>query len=74
MSIQRHDAIRSPPSLSQAIELASGHTSEVTDGLDNAVTNYLLATVSGHEPISKRADEPVPEAGGCDSGTTRKKF
>ena len=74
MNVPRHGVIRGPPSLSQAIELVSGQASVVTDDLDNDVTNCLLATVSGHEPIAKREDEPVPEDGGCGSETTRKKF
>ena len=74
MGIPKHDVIRGPPSLSQEIELVSGQASVVTDGLDNDVTNYLLATVSGREPIAKREGEPVLEVGGCGSETTRKKF
>jgi len=74
MNIPRNGVIRGPPSLSQAMELVSGHATVGTDGLDNDVTNYLLPTVSGHGHIAGRADEPVPEADGCGSGTTRKKF
>jgi hypothetical protein len=65
--------IRGPPSLSQAIELVSGLARRVRDGFDSDVTNYLLAIVSGYEPIAQGADEPVPEVGGCDSEQTRKK-
>lgn len=74
MNIPRCGVIRGPPSLSQAIELVSGQASVVTDGLDNDVTNYLLATISGQKPIAKREDGPVLEAGGCDSETTQNKF
>ena len=43
-----------PPSRSQAIELTSGLANLARDGFDNDVTNYLLATVSGHGSVANK--------------------
>ena len=72
-NVTRRDAVRGPPSRSQATELVSGLARVVRDGFDNDVTNYLLATVSGYELVVNGADEPVPEVDGCDSEPTQKK-